>query len=81
MDDISVSSYSYWKGIEKIMQEYSKHEIIEKLIEYHIEKASDTEFVKDMMRHGFSGYWSMGIEELENIVNIVFGKRVLIVEN
>ena len=63
------------------MQEYSKHEVIERLIEYHIEKVSDTEFVKDMMRHGFSGYWSMGIEELENIVYAEIGKRVLIVEN
>jgi len=63
------------------MQELTKHEVIERLVEYNIERCNDTEFVKDMMRHGFSGYWSMGIEELENIVNIVFGKRVLIVEN
>lgn len=70
------------------MQEYSfanrqlsKHEVIERLVEYHIEKCNDTEFVKDMMRHGFSGYWSMGVEELENIVYTEFGKRVLIVEN
>lgn len=63
------------------MKEYSKCEVIEKLVEYHIDKCKDTEFVKDMMRHGFSGYWSMGVEELENIVYTEFGKRVLIVEN
>jgi hypothetical protein len=63
------------------MKEYSKYEVIERLIEYHIDKCKDVEFVKDMMRHGFSGYWSMGVEELENIVYTEFGKRVLIVEN
>lgn len=63
------------------MKEYSKCEVIEKLVEYHIDKCKDVEFVKDMMRHGFSGYWSMGVEELENIVYTEFGKRVLIVEN
>lgn len=63
------------------MKEYSKYEVIERLVEYNIDKCNDTEFVKDMMRHGFSGYWSMGIEELENIVYTEFGKRVLIVED